>query len=120
MPTEPAPVTVAEVVHKAVEACGEGEGLDALLARFEDADTPISAVQDVEQLVDEAIGRIAADDPEPELQMAGAIVVYLAHRRDELDADPLELLQLAARAEFEGHPPPDVEQWLAAQGVSIA
>jgi hypothetical protein len=119
MPTEPAAVTVAEVVHKAVEACGEGEGLDALLARFEDADSPIAAVQDIDELVAEAIGRIAADDPEPELQMAGAVIVYLAHRRDQLDTDPLELLQLAARAEFEGHPPPDVADWLVAQGVAI-
>jgi hypothetical protein len=118
MPTEPEPVSVAEVVHKAVEACGEGEGLDALLARFEDADSPIAAVEDIDEFVAEAVGRIAAD-PGPELQMAGAIIVYLAHRRDQLDDDPLELLQLAARAEYQGHPPPDVAQWLEAQGIAI-
>ena len=49
--------------------------------------------------------------------MARAIVVYLAHRRDELGSAPLELLRLAARAEFHGHPPPHVAQWLAQQGV---
>ncbi len=106
MPTEPEPVTLEQVVHKAVEACGEGEGLDALLVRFEDADQPISTIGDIEQLIGEAIGAIAADDPEPELQMAGAVVVYLAHRRDELAEEPEELLRLAARAEFDGNPPP--------------
>ncbi len=120
MPTEPQPVSVADVVHKAVEACGEGEGLDALLARFEDADSPIAAVEDIEQLVAEALGRIAADDPGPGLQMAGAIIVYLAHRRDQVDADPVELLQLAARAEYDGHPPPDVANWLEFQGIAIS
>jgi hypothetical protein len=120
MPTEPQPVTVAEVVHKAVECCSlsaDSDGLDALLLRFEDADVPISTVGEIEQLVAEVIGAIAGDAPEPELQMAGAVIVYLAYRRDELGADPLELLTLASRAEFHGKPPPDVEQWLEQQGV---
>jgi hypothetical protein len=122
MPTEPAPVTVAEVVHVAVEVCSGGvdsDGLDLLLERFEDADEPVSAVGDIEQVVAEAIGAIAGDDPEPELQMAGAVIVYLAHRRDQLDTDPAELLRLAAGSEYKGHPPPDVAQWLEQQGVSI-
>jgi hypothetical protein len=67
--------------------------------------------------VAEAIGAIAAGEPEPELQMAGAVIVYLAHRRDEMEADPAELLRLAARAEFHGHPPEDVADWLEQQGV---
>jgi hypothetical protein len=118
MPTEPQPLTVSEAVHKAVEACGEGDGLDALLVRFEDADQPISTVGRIDEIVAEAIGAIAAGDPEPELQMAGAVIVYLAYRRDEIDEDPAELLRLAARAEFDGHPPPDVANWLEQQGIA--
>jgi len=117
MPTEPEPVTLAAAVHKAVEACGDGDGLDQLLARFEDADQPISSVGDIEDVVAQATGAIAAGDPEPQLQMAGAIIVYLAHRRDELTEDPAELLRLAARAEFDAHPPPDVAAWLEQQGI---
>ncbi len=119
MPTQPQPVTLAQVVHKAVEACGEGDGLDALLARFEDADVPVAGLGDVQEMIDEAIGAIAADDPEPELQMAGAVVVYLAHRRDELDEEPEELPRLAARAEFKGQPSAEVTEWLAQQGVAV-
>jgi len=44
--------------------------------------------------------------------------VYLAHRRDELDQDPIELLRLAARAEFHGQAPEHVARWLAAQGIT--
>ena len=117
MPTEPPPLTLSEAVHKAVEACGEGDGLDALLLRFEDADHPIAGLADIDQIVAEAIGAIAADDPEPELQMAGAVIVYLAYRRDEIDEDPAELLRLAARSEFKGHPPPEVAAWLEQQGI---
>ena len=40
MATEPEPVTLAQVVHRAVEVCEDSssEGLDELLQRFEDAE----------------------------------------------------------------------------------
>jgi hypothetical protein len=115
MPTEPEPVTLAEVVRRAVEVCDDGssEGLSQLLEQFEDADQPVSAVADVEQTLDEAIG----PDPEPQLDMARAVAVYLAHRRDLIGAPPAELLRLAARAEFDDAPPEPVARWLEAQGV---
>jgi D-serine deaminase-like pyridoxal phosphate-dependent protein len=122
MPTEPRPVTLAEAVRKAVDVCslsGDSEGLDEFLERFEDADEPIRAIADVDELVSEAIEVIAADDPGPELRMAGAVVVYLAHRRDEMRAEPEELLRLTARAEFDGRPPPEIADWLEDQGVSL-
>lgn len=120
MPTEPEPVTLSEVVRTAVEVCDDGtsEGLDDLLVRFEDADEPITAVADIEQRLDEALGPPDADEEEAPLTMARAVVVYLAHRRDELAAPPVELLRLAARAEFHGQPPEHVAQWLAAQGIT--
>jgi hypothetical protein len=88
-------------------------GLDQLLEQFEDADEPVTTVVDIEQTIAEAIG----PDPEPELQMAGAVAVYLAYRRDELNAPPAELLRLAARAEFDDKPPDPVVRWLKSQGV---
>jgi hypothetical protein len=99
MPTEPQPITVFEVVRRAVEVCDDGTspGLDDLLLRFEDD-----------------------DELEVPLTMARAVVTYLAYRRDELDEGPVELLRLAARAEFDGHPPEHVAQWLAMQGVTGA
>jgi hypothetical protein len=50
--------------------------------------------------------------------MAVAVAVYLAFRRGEIDDAPDQLLRLAARAEFDGHPPQHVADWLAARGVA--
>lgn len=120
MPTEPQPITLSEAVRRAVEVCDDGssEGLDDLLLRFEDADEPLSSVLDIEQRLDEALGPVDADENEAPLTMARAVVTYLAYRRDEIDAPPVELLRLAARAEFDGHPPEHVAQWLSLQGVA--
>ncbi len=122
MPTNPQPVTLAEVVHKAVEVCADGsqDALDELEQTFEDADEPIAAIGDIEELLDERIGPPEFDDPEvePAFAMARAVILYLAHRRDERDAEPAELLRLAARAEFDGKPPAAVQQWLAEHGVT--
>ena len=70
-------------------------------------------------MLDEAIGGPVDADADPALAMARAIVVYLRYRRDELDADPADLLRLAARAEFGDEPPEPVARWLAQQGVSV-
>ncbi len=120
MPTEPAPVTLSQAVHRAVEVCegSSSESLDELLVRFEDADEPISGVGDVERRLDDALGPPVAGEDDPAVAMARAVIVYLAHRRDEIDADPVELLTLAARAEFAGDPPEHVANWLAQQGIA--
>jgi hypothetical protein len=128
MPTEPDPLTTAEVVHRAVETCEAGEvdeRLGDLLARFEDADEPIRSIEDVELLLDEVLGTIDADwesstlPPSSSLVMARAVVVYLRFRRDEIDSDATTLLRLAARAEFHGVPPPAVRAWLRGAGVQM-
>jgi hypothetical protein len=122
MPTEPPPVILSEVVHRAVEACDDGsatEALDELLERFEDDDEPIAAIEDIEVRLDETVGPRDPDDDPPAFVMACAVIVYLAHRRDELEADATELLRLTARAEFDGHPPPAVASWLRQRGVSF-
>ena len=122
MPTDPQPVTLAQLVHRAVQTCdpdGSDDALSDLLHRFEDSEEPVGAVADVEQRMAEATGAIEPDGALPSLLMASAIVVYLAHRRDELDAPRETLLSLAARAEFGGHPPAHVSQWLEAEGVAV-
>lgn len=121
MPTEPAPVTLAEVVHRAVEVCEDSssDALDELLERFEDDDEPISAVGDIEERLNMVLGPPEFDDDDGALTMARAVIVYLAHRRDEIGAEPAELLRLAARAEFHGEPPEAAARWLADQGITV-
>ena len=116
MPTEPQPLSVSEAVRRAAEAV-DPDAADELVAdfltRFEDRDEPISAVPDIEQQVAEATGALDPEGDDPALTMAGAVVTYLAFRRDESRADDERLLQLAADAEFDGHPPDTVAAWLA-------
>ena len=123
MPTEPNPITLFQVVHRAVEVCdpgGDDKDLADLLMRFEDADEPVLAILDgLELRMAEAVGALDPDSDIPSLQMAAAVATYLGHRRDELEDDPEQILRLAARAEFDGHPPPHVENWLEEQGVSV-
>ena len=121
MPTEPQPVTVSEVVQRAVEVCdpeGVSDALTSLLERYEDDDVPISAVPVIEDQLDVAVNEIDDPDTTPELAMARAVILYLAHRRDELNAGREELLRLAVRAELDGDPPPVLADWLVEQGVS--
>ena len=121
MPAEPQPPTVAQVVQRAAQVCdpaGENPDVADLLVRFEDSDEPVSSAVDLEQRLAEAVGAIDPEGDEPALVMTAAVAVYLAHRRDQVDDDREDLLRLAARAEFDGDPPPQVVAWLAAEGVS--
>jgi hypothetical protein len=122
MPTEPQPLTMFEAVRRAVEVCDDGteNGLDELLDKFEDDDEPISAIDDVEERLNAKIGppEFDDDDGDAPMTMARAVIAYLHYRRDEADAPPVELLRLAARAEFDGKPPDYVARWLELQGVS--
>jgi hypothetical protein len=121
VPTEPEPVTLAQVVQRAVQVVDPtgSEGLDDLLLRFEDADEPLSSVQaeTAAQRIAEEAGALDPQEDDPAVQMAAAVATYLAFRRDELDEEPGALLELAARAEFEGNPPEPVRTWLAEQGI---
>ena len=121
MPTDPEPVTLSQVVHRAVEVVDPdgGEGLDDLLARFEDADEPLSSTlaESAAQRIAEGVGALDPQEEDGAVQMAGAVATYLAYRRDEVDEDRRALLALAARAEFEGDPPAAVRDWLADVGI---
>jgi hypothetical protein len=114
--------TLFAIVHRAAEVCdpdGSEEGASALLQRFEDRDEPVADPRVVEQELAEAKGAIDPQDEDPVAVMTAAVATYLAYRRTELERDREELLVLAARAEFEGHPPKPVADWLEAQGVEI-
>jgi hypothetical protein len=123
MPTEPEPVTLTQVVHRAVQVVDPtgSEGLDDLLQRFEDADEPLSAVlaPAVAQHLAEELGALDPQAEDPAVQMAGAVATYLVFRRDALDEEPGALLELAARAEFDGNPPELVSRWLADNGIDL-
>ena len=122
MPTEPEPITLFQVVQRAVEVCdpdGADEDVAEFLLRFEDADEPVTAVAEVEQRLAETAGTFDPEAENPVLQMTVATATYLAFRRDQLDDDPDELLRLAARAEFGNNPPKPVADWLAQSGIDV-
>jgi hypothetical protein len=113
------PPTLFEVVSRGVEVADpSGQfGVADLLPPVEDADEPVTGHQDIEQELAELKGRIDPQDEDPAVMMAIAVATYLAFRRDEFDEDPHDLLRLAARAEYDGHPPGHVRAWLEEQGV---
>jgi hypothetical protein len=120
MPTEPDPLTIAQVVHRAVEIVdpdGADDDVVEFLRRFEDADVPVTAVEDIDRRMAEAAGVIDPQEDSPLLQVARAVTVYLAFRRDELTDDPDDILRMTVRAEYDGQPPPNVANWLDEVGV---
>ncbi|MGZ6672994.1 MAG: hypothetical protein ACXVFM_11650 [Solirubrobacteraceae bacterium] len=123
MPTDPEPVTLATVVHRAVVAVDpDGHaGIEDLLERFEDDDEPLGSygAEIAAQRIAEEAGKLDPEAEDPAVQLAAAVATYLAFRRDEVDEEPGELLALAARAEFDGDPPDDVRALLAERGVEL-
>lgn len=122
MPTEPRPVTLFEVAKRAVEICDpeDRDGrLGDLIVQFEDADEPVTAVENLEERVAIAVEGVDVEIGDPAVSMAAATILYLAHRRDELHDQPEKLLRLAARAEWKGDPPEAVVEWLADRGVEV-
>jgi hypothetical protein len=108
-------------MHRAVEVTDpSGEfGVADLLQYVEDSDEPITAHEDIETDLAELKGRVDPQDEDPAVMMAIAVATYLAFRRDEMDDEPGDILRLAARAEYNGHPPDNLREWLDAQGVPV-
>jgi hypothetical protein len=122
VPTEPKPITLFDVARRAVEISDPDDSdgsLGDLLAQFEDADEPVTAIQNLEERVAIAVEGVDVEIDDPAVSMAAATILYLAHRRDELDAEPSRILRLAARAEWKGDPPERVLDWLADRGVEV-
>ncbi len=122
MPTEPETLSLFDVAKRAVEICdppGTDAALGDFLVQFEDDDEPITAVESVEERVAIASEGVDAEIADPAVQMAGAVILYLARRRDEIDDDPDHVLRLAARAEYKGEPPEFIRDWLVDRGVKL-
>ena len=102
MPTDPHTPTLAEIVHAAAEVADPTAAADAvgdLLSRFEDRDEPVTTVDDVEEQLAEARRIIDPEGDSEPLRNAVAVATYLSFKRDELNADPDELIRRATAAE---------------------
>ena len=123
MPTDPEPVTLSTIVHRAVVAVDpEGHaGIEDLLERFEDDDEPVGSygAEIAAQRIAEEAGKLDPQAEDPAVQLAAAVATYLAFRRDEIEDEPGNILRLAARAEYDGNPPENVRAWLDEQGVTV-
>lgn len=122
MPMEPPPITLFDVAKRAVEICDPTDSdprLASVLAQFEDADEPVSGIENLEERVAIAEEGADAEVEDPLVSMAAATILYLAYRRDELGDEPSKILRLAARAEWKGDPPYGVRDWLAERGIRV-
>src|SRR4051812_38833569 len=96
MPTEPEPITVSDVAKRAVEICDPDDSdgvLGDFLAQFEDQDEPVTAIGSLDERIALASEGVDADVQDPAVQMAGAVMLYLAHRRDEVSDDADDVLR---------------------------
>lgn len=115
-------MTLAEAVHRAAQACdpdGTSASAADAIARFEDRDEPITALEDADSALAEEFGALDPQEEDPVVQMIRATTVYLAFKRDGAVAGNGELLRRAARAEYDGSPPEPVRGWLAERGVDL-
>lgn len=110
------PVQLSELVRRAcaiVDPDDEDGVVGEFELRFEDADEPVTGIDNLEERI--AFGA----DEDPAVTMAQAVVLYLAHKRDEIDDDDVDILAMAARSEFKGDPPQPVADWLVDRGVNV-
>jgi hypothetical protein len=115
MPTDRTTITLSDLVRRAtaiVDADGVDDAVTEFTTRHEDDDIPVRSILDG---LEERIAWGADEDPS--VVMAQAVTLYLAHRLDEIDDDPDEILRLAARSEFDGNPPQPVQDWLERNGI---
>jgi hypothetical protein len=122
VPTEPRPITLFDIVRRAVDICDPDDSdqrLGRLLEQFEDDDEPVTAIENLEERVAIAVEGVDVEIEDPAVSMATAVILYLARRRDELHDHPSKVLRMAARAEWKGDPPEQVVEWLADRGVVV-
>jgi hypothetical protein len=123
VPTEPQPPTLAQVADRAadvVDPVGKNDGVAYVVERLQDRDEPVTAeLPGLEEEIAEITGRVDPQEEDPAVTMMAAVIVHLAHRRDELDAAAPRILEQAARDEYDGNPPEEIVAWLAQQGVEV-
>ena len=115
MTTDRTLITLSDLVRRAgaiVDVDGLDDAVAAFVLRHEDDDIPVRGILDG---LEERIAWGADEDPS--IVMAQAVVLYLAHRLDEVEDDPDDILALAARSEFDGAPPEPVRDWLSVNGI---
>ena len=114
MAREPDPITLSDLVRRACEIVDPNDE-DGVVGdfevRFEDADEPVTGIENLEERIE-----FGADE-DPAVVVAQAVVLYLAHRRDQVGDDDDDIISLAVRAEFESNPPQSVLDWLGERGV---
>jgi hypothetical protein len=116
------PVTLFQIVKRAVDIVDPDDDdpdMGQLEEVFEDADEPVTGIENLGERVALAIEGIDNEVESPAVSVVAATILYLAYRRDELEADPDDVLRLAARAEWKGDPPESVRNWLADRGVDV-
>jgi len=122
MTMNPHTASLFEVARRAVDIADpddEDPRLADLLVQLEDEDEPVTSVENLDERVAIAVEGADVNIDDPAVSMAAALILYLAHRRDELNDDPAKVLRLAARAEWKGDPPEVVADWLADRGVKV-
>ena len=110
-----------DVVNRAVQVVDPDGQYDVadLLEHVEDSDEPVTAHPNIEEELAELKGHIDPQDEDPAVMTTVAVATYLAFRRDEMGDYPGDILRLAVRAEWKGHPPDNVRAWLEDRGVPV-
>jgi hypothetical protein len=114
MPTDRTLITLSDLVRHAagiVDVNGADDAVTEFVERYQDDDEPVRGLLDgLEERV-----RWGADE-DPPVVVAQAIVLYLAHRLDEVDDLPGDIVRLAVRSEMDGKPDAPIAAWLNEQG----
>jgi hypothetical protein len=115
MSREPDPVTLFDVIRRAVDAADpdlQDPRLGDLLQQFEDAVEPVSGVDQLDEVLAEAELDVDADGEDPAVALAIAVARYLAHHRGALGVDGDRLVGEAVRWQWHDHPPQGVADLL--------
>jgi hypothetical protein len=122
MPTEPDPITLSEIARRATEIVdpnGVDDDVIRIFTQLEDDDRPITAIQNLEERLAHAEEGADIEGDNPAVAVSVAVILYLAHRRDELEDDAETVLRLSARSQWSGKPPAAVQNWLDERGVTV-
>jgi len=95
---QPHPTSLFDVAKRAVEVAdpdASDERLSDLLVQFEDADEPVTSIDNLEERVAIAVEGVDVEIDDPAVSMAAATILYLAHRRDDRVAKSVGKLVVA-------------------------
>ena len=113
--------TVAEAVRRAValvDPQGDDVAVRAFEESYEDDDRPATAAEDLSGELGSVAGGIDPEGDSPAVSVAAAAAFWLSTNYDQAH-DREHVLVEATRLGLGDPPPPEVEEWLAGQGVSV-